>query len=203
MPYLLDNLLLFGRILRRGGIDVHQGRLMDVAEALGYVHLASRDQVYHTCRALLVHRREQLGVFDRAFEAFWLGGRESEVGGVGRPDEPRVSEGVIEVILALDDPSVAGGDPPGNVPAPERGLKIWSDRGGLAGKDLGALTPEEIVEARKALSRLVWSPGERRTRRWILGRGTRIDLRRAVADSLRSGGDIVTLPTRTRRVRPR
>ena len=82
-------------------------------------------------------------------------------------------------------------------------MKIWSDRAGLADKDFGVFTPDEIVEARKALSSLVWSPGERRTRRWIRGHGARIDLRRAIAESVRSGGDIVTLPTRTRRVRPR
>ena len=71
MPHLLDNLLAFGRILRREGIDVHPGRVLDVVEALGHVNLAARDEVYHACRALLVHRREQLGIFDRVFEAFW------------------------------------------------------------------------------------------------------------------------------------
>jgi uncharacterized protein with von Willebrand factor type A (vWA) domain len=82
-------------------------------------------------------------------------------------------------------------------------VKIWSDQGGVADKDFAALTPDEIVEAREALSRLVWNPGMRRTRRWIRGRGARIDLRRAIAASLRSGGVVVTLPTRTRRLRPR
>src|SRR6478672_5171327 len=71
MSRLLDNLLFFGRILRRAGIDVHPGRMIDVVEALGHVNLAARDEVYHTCRALLVHRREQLAVFDVAFEKFW------------------------------------------------------------------------------------------------------------------------------------
>src|SRR4029077_17819516 len=46
-------------------------------------------------------------------------------------------------------------------------------------------------------------PGARRTRRWVRGRGARIDLRRAIADSLRSGGDVVKLPRQKRRVRPR
>ena len=50
------NLLKFGRVLRGAGIDVHPGRLLDVIEALGYVNLAKRDEVYHACRSLLVHR---------------------------------------------------------------------------------------------------------------------------------------------------
>src|SRR5262252_10813875 len=71
MSRLLDNLLLFGRILRRAGVAVHPGRLLDVVAALDHVDLASRDEVYYACRALLVHRPEQMPIFDRAFAAFW------------------------------------------------------------------------------------------------------------------------------------
>ena len=71
MSRLLDNLLFFGRVLRRAGIDVHPGRMIDVVEALGHVNLAVRDEVFYTCRALLVHRHEQLPVFDLAFDRFW------------------------------------------------------------------------------------------------------------------------------------
>ena len=45
--------------------------MIDVTDALQHVNLASRDEVYHTCRALLVHRHDQLAVFDRAFDMFW------------------------------------------------------------------------------------------------------------------------------------
>src|SRR4051812_14256711 len=71
MSRLIDNLLIFGRILRQAGVDVHPGRLLDAVQALGHINLAERDEVYHTCRALLVHRHEQLPIFDRAFDAFW------------------------------------------------------------------------------------------------------------------------------------
>ena len=70
---LLNNLLVFGRLLRRLGLDVHVGRMLDVTEALRHVDLGSRDDVYHTCRTLMVHRRDDLAIFDRAFEAFWRG----------------------------------------------------------------------------------------------------------------------------------
>src|SRR5439155_1760876 len=73
----------------------------------------------------------------------------------------------------------------------------------LGTKDFAALTPDELASARAILSKLVWTPGERRTRRWIRGRGPRIDLRRALADSLRTGGDVVAISRRIRRVRPR
>jgi uncharacterized protein with von Willebrand factor type A (vWA) domain len=203
MSQILDNLLVFGRVLRREGIDVHTGRVLDVVDALGHVSLAERDEVYHACRALLVHRHEQFAIFDRVFEAFWRRHRLSDVG-IGAPFEPsRKSAPSVEVLLALEEASAAADDPEGKEPAPERGLRIWSDRGGVADKDFAALTPDEMAEAQTALSRLTWNPGMRRTRRWIRGRGSRIDLRRAIAASLRSGGDVVMLPRRTRRLRPR
>src|SRR5688500_19459421 len=73
MSHLLSNLLVFGRLLRTLGLEVHMGRMLDVVQALQHVDLGERDEVYHTCRALLVHRREDLALFDRAFEAFWRG----------------------------------------------------------------------------------------------------------------------------------
>ena len=68
---LLDNLLAFGRLLRRLGLDVHPGRMLDVTEALQHVDIRVQAEVYHTCRALLVHRHDDLSIFDRAFDAFW------------------------------------------------------------------------------------------------------------------------------------
>ena len=204
MSRLIENLLFFGRLLRRAGIDVHPGRMIDVIEALGHVNLAARDEVYHTCRALLVHRPEQIAVFDVTFDRFWrqqLGrpssSRGESPGPAAEGREAKRSEGapelVGEIAAAADAEDGAAGAP----------VRTWSDRGGVREKDFGALSPAEIAEARAALARLIWNPGERRTRRWIPGRGSRLDLRRAISDSLRTGGDIVALKRRTRRIRPR
>lgn len=205
MFHLVENLLMFGRVLRYAGIDVHPGRLLDVIAALGSVNLGARVEVYHACRALLVHRQEEIPIFDRAFDAFWREHHRGETGSAARPDELRAAVD-IEDILAPHDvtpPAGAEDEADANAPAREHGLPTWSDLGALADKDFAAFTPAEIAEAAAALSRLVWNPGERRTRRWVRGRGSRIDLRRAIAESLRTGGDVVTLGRRARRVRPR
>ena len=91
MSHLQRNLIVFGRLLRRAGIDVHVGRLIDVTDALQHVDLSSRDEVYHTCRALLVHRHDQLAIFDRAFDLFWRThvGRSTSVKGEGRSGDDR------------------------------------------------------------------------------------------------------------------
>jgi uncharacterized protein with von Willebrand factor type A (vWA) domain len=200
MSNLQHNLVVFGRLLRRAGIDVHVGRLVDVTDALQYVDLSSRDEVYHTCRALLVHRHDQLAIFDRAFDEFWRAhvGSSTSVTGEGRPgsDHGRdQGQGEWVPLGEIDSSDQSESSP--------KVMQTWSDVGVLADKDFGEFTPDEITRARIALERLEWSPGERRTRRWIAGGGSRIDLRRALARSLRTGGDVIELPRRTRRIRPR
>jgi uncharacterized protein with von Willebrand factor type A (vWA) domain len=171
-----------------------------VTEALQHVDLASRDEVYHSCRALLVHRHDQLGVFERVFDGFWrmqAGRSTSATGAASTPGDSDPAR------VQTESPVHAGIDSAGDNEAPPRVMRTWSDVGVLADKDFGEFTPDEITRARAALEQLVWSPGERRTRRWVPGGGARIDLRRAIARSLRTGGDVAELPQRTRRIRPR
>ena len=196
MSHLADNLLVFGRLLRALGLDVHMGRMLDVLKALQHVDIAVRDEVYHTCRALLVHRREDLGTFDRAFEVFWS--RRDAVQPPVRVDDQRDAGPAIGSSSAVEiiGDAVAGEGEGG-------ALRTYSAAVTLATKDFADFTADELAVARAALDRLVWNPGERRTRRWVRGAGPRIDLRRALAGSLRTGGDVIRLPRRTRRVRRR
>jgi uncharacterized protein with von Willebrand factor type A (vWA) domain len=201
MSQLLGNLLVFGRLLRSLGLEVHMGRMLDVADALQFVDLGERDEVYHACRTLLVHRHEDLAIFDRAFDAFWRGrGRgaldpraqpTAQNEGRDAPPPAGVSTGVQMVGDALAADDAAGS------------LRTWSDVAVLAQKDFAEYSAEEVALARSALDRLIWHPGVRKTRRWVAGRGSQIDLRRAIARSVRTGGDVFALPRRTRSVRPR
>ena len=200
MAFFVHNLLTFGRLLRRVGIDVQPARMLDVVEALRHVDLSSRDEVHAACRALLIHRPEQLALFDRAFAEFWRRQHETGTQMHAQSDERCKAATAIDQVVLLEDAATANDDVG---PEPERGIKTWSDRSGLADKDFAAFTPEEIDEARIALSHLEWDPGLRRTRRWVRGRGARVDLRRAIAESLRTGGEVVRLPRRVRRVRSR
>ena len=205
MSRLLDNLLIFGRLLRRAGVDVHRGRLLDVVDALGHVNLGERGEVYHACRALLVHRHEQIALFDVAFASFWREHDGQEARHAPQPVESRASVVLFEDDLARDDvrEALRRDASDDDAPATRGGLKTWSDLGGLADKDFAAFTSAETAEAADLLSRLVWSPGERRTRRWIRGHGSRVDLRRSIGDSVRTGGDVVELRRRTPLVRRR
>jgi len=198
VPPVLDNLVVFGRLLRSLGLEVDPGRLIDVANALSLVRLSARDDVYHTCRTLLVSHASEIPIFDRAFNAFF-----ARLSALTR--SPGGTPPAHDSSPPAEQPAVGVVDIESSNPSDERlhETGMWSDVGGIANKDFAAFTDEEIALGRVALERLAWAPGERRTRRWVPGRGPRIDLRRAVARSLRTGGDIAVLPRRHRRQRPR
>jgi uncharacterized protein len=201
---VLERLIEFGRGLRRLGLDVHTGRMLDVVEALSHVDLAWRDDVFHTCRALLVHRYEDLEAFDRAFDAFWARLPQDAVAPPSRDDagtdgqkSPSAGSETMGLLeTPIDDAPAETADEDLEVPA-------WSDAESMATKDFADFSEGELAAAREAIERLDWQPGLRRTRRWVAGRGSRLDLRRALARSVRTGGDMVRLPRRVRRMRPR
>jgi len=200
--FLAQNFVVFGRLLRRLGLDVHTGRLIDLAAALQHVNLGDRHEVYHACRTLLIHRHEDLATFDRAFEAFWR----NPAAPLPGPSSPSLRERQAREqgpSIAIERDADDGHDADGSSEPEPRELRTWSDVASLADKDFEAFTDQELALAHSALARLTWTPGERRTRRWVSGRGARLDLRRAIARSVRTGGDLVILPRRRRHVRPR
>ena len=68
---LVSNLLLFGRLLRRAGLDVSHHRLVDAVRALEVTGIRERRDVHATLRALLVHRSDDVACFDLAFDLFF------------------------------------------------------------------------------------------------------------------------------------
>jgi uncharacterized protein with von Willebrand factor type A (vWA) domain len=79
-----------------------------------------------------------------------------------------------------------------------------SDAERLAERSFAALEPHELAALRRLMARLELSTPQRRSRRARRGRrGERIDLRRTIRASLRTGGDPVRLARRRRRTRPR
>jgi uncharacterized protein len=201
VPQFLDNLLVFGRVLRGMGIDVHAGRMLDLIDALGYVDITVRDEVYHTSRALLIHGPEQIPAFDRAFDAFWRARTPASVVRNRRESgQPAVT--AVETLVGAPLPTTAT-DTDAELAPTDVAVRTWSSGGGVANKDFAECTADEQSRIAAALSALRWTPGLRRTHRWVAGRGPRVDLRRAVAASRRTGGDVAALPRRRRSLTPR
>ena len=69
---ILSNLLMFGEVLRRLGLDVGSGNMLDLVRATEFVPIGgNRNDFRLAARALLVHRRSDLELFDEAFQVFW------------------------------------------------------------------------------------------------------------------------------------
>jgi uncharacterized protein len=199
----IENLIVFGRLLRRVGFDIPVGRILELTDALTHVDINARDEVFHTCRALLVQRHEQLAPFEQVFDAFWRDHANPFAAQGVKVSDARTTTARIAAAAGIAPPE-EGAAESDSADQPVEGIfQTWSEVGGLAHKDFADFTADEMTRARIALEQLDWIPGERRTRRWIRGRGPRIDLRRALMRSLRTGGEVITLPTRRRRSRPR
>src|SRR5918995_258467 len=112
---------------------------------------------------------DNLLAFGRVFTAFWRKHPELEAQSETRSDNMATAAAAINIVSTLDDSMAADDGSDTGAETAEEAVKVWSDSGGLPEKDFAALTPEEMIDVRQALSRLVWSPGERRTRRWVRG----------------------------------
>ncbi len=82
-PDLLPRLAAFARLLHDAGLDGGPGRLTTATKALGFIDLRDRAGFRDTLRACFVGRREELPVFEAAFDIFWA------------PPDPRVRAGFL------------------------------------------------------------------------------------------------------------
>ncbi|MEY4229903.1 MAG: hypothetical protein RLZZ362_752, partial [Actinomycetota bacterium] len=94
----------FARVLRGLGVSVPIGSVINFGEAVGLLGIDQRDHVYWAGRSTLIHRPEDLGVYDRAFAVYW----ERRGGGSG---SEQVEEPLL-ITLAVDDGSDDGNDDP-------------------------------------------------------------------------------------------
>ena len=144
----------------------------------------------------MVQRQEDIAAFNALFDEFWSAVHTSGSARV-------LSSELRRDRLEPGGVTTEGGSNELELAHEPVSLRTWSDVERISTRDFAELTPDELLLIRSALGRLAWDIEDRRTRRWIAGRGSRIDLRRAMARSLRTGGEITVLPTRRRRIRPR
>ncbi|HYS55608.1 MAG TPA: VWA domain-containing protein [Thermoanaerobaculia bacterium] len=191
----LRNLLLFGRVLRALGLDVNPGRMIDLVTALGCISIGSRSDFYHAARGLLVHRREDIPIFDEAFEVFWRSrGRKLTSLDLRALGERRRFRKPRFVPPSLGEESAAGSalsSLQSDEPPVIQATLTYSEREVLRQKDFSDLTADELRAVQWLMAEIVWRVRERRTRRRRPGHGRLIDLRRTVRLNLRYGGELL------------
>jgi len=194
---LVHNLLVFGRVLRAAGVHVHRERMVDAIQATEWIGLRSRTDLRATLSSLLVHRHEDLAVFNQAFDLFFRAHHSSEL------DLPLFSLGERARVVTRRD---AG--------APQRvdvessaseaastafAVGAYSTVEVARSKDFADFTAAELDAARRLMMRMLWRPGMRRTRRWRRASRGGIDMPRLLRTNLMRGGELIELPRRIRR----
>lgn len=201
--YLLDHILAFGRLVRQFGVAVDPAQMLDLLRALEHVALGRQEDVYLTCRAVLVRRREDLPVFDEAWQ-FWLDSqRQGSSGGIALPDN-LAKEVRIPRRLQRHRSQHAGNDEQRERAEDEIEIQLsYSATEQLRHKDFAHFTADELDQARDLIAQLQPRVALRPLRRWRSGNGRRIDARRTLRSTLRSGGEPVHLLRKERKHKQR
>ncbi|MBL6457860.1 VWA domain-containing protein [Belnapia sp. T6] len=206
---LAGNLLAFGRLLRRTGVPVGPAEVLAAAEALSLVEIGDRRQVHAALRGVMVHRREHFEVFDQAFLLFW---RDPEAGrnaaamamleGFKERDKPPPTSRRLAEAMTPPAHQPSPPQPPEERPPVEVAMTV-SERERLQSMDFEAMSAAEIAAAKQEIRRLVLPLDERRTRRFRPDRaGPVVDLRATLRESLRMGGEVLSLERRRHVERP-
>ncbi|MEQ8344813.1 MAG: VWA domain-containing protein [Sneathiellaceae bacterium] len=209
-----ENILHFGRVLRRAGLPVGTGRILDAIRAVEVAGIQSRHDFYWTLHAVFVSRREHREIFDQAFHVFWrnpkilermMGMLLPRTEGEASDPEQRKREVARRLAEALypnrgEDDRTAEQDA-------EDELEIdasftYSARERLQEMDFESMSGEELAQAKQAIARLRLPIMEVPTRRFRLDpNGPRIDMRATLRGSLRSGGGSIPLKRKRRLTR--
>lgn len=204
--HLLHNLLLFGRLLRGLGLDVNPGRMIDLVNALGMIEIGRKQDFYHAARTLLVHKRDDLKLFDDAFHFFWRKPEEGwEINLPSIQQRVRRKPVVKPPDLRAPKSSSEGADeqPDPNRPPIIEMTLTYSPNEVLRRKDFAEMTGEELTAVKQLMAALIWRLGHRRTRRQKPGRGQLLDLRRTMRRIIRYGGEMFHLARREPKYKPR
>ncbi len=205
-----ENIMHFARVLRRAGLPVGPGKVVEAIRAVETAGLQRRDDFYWTLHAVFVNRRDQRELFDQTFHIFWR--------------NPELLEKMMSMMLPTtfleDGPeqerekasrrvSDAMAPESGSMPSSrgeEEGDTIeidatltYSDEEHLRHQDFESMSSDEVALAKNAIAKLRLPIVAVPTRRFKpSARGQKIDMRRCLRASLRSGGDSIPLRHKAR-----
>jgi uncharacterized protein with von Willebrand factor type A (vWA) domain len=192
---VVRHVVTFGRVLREVGLEVGPGRVADALRGIEAVDLTRQEDVYFALRQTLVTRHDELELFDRAFNAWFL--RAPVLPPVRTVQGPLHQEKTGESLSdsASGEPEETLGDP----------LELGaSGHELLREKDFAEMTPDEYRRVKRLIAEIArYRPLRSSRRRRADPRGDRLDMRRLIRHSLRTGGDPVDRPYRARKHVPR
>ena len=197
------NITHFARALRKAGLPIGPGRVLDAIRAVEAAGFSERVDFYWTLHACFVSRPEHRPVFAQVFRLFWRDPRYLEqmmslmlpaVRGVQddrapAPAEKRAAEALLDGALR-DLPEIGDQDlPPEEIEIDARFTISPQER--LRSLDFEQMSTAEMAEARRMLARLTLPVRPLPSRRTVADAlGSRPDWRSTLRASLRQGGEI-------------
>ncbi|MGI9333125.1 MAG: vWA domain-containing protein [Gammaproteobacteria bacterium] len=184
----------FARVLRRCGLPLGPGKVLEAVEAVQAVGISDRSEFYWTLHAVFVNRYAHRELFDQAFHVFWRNPRLLEQSlSLLLPRRPADDEPHQElsrrVTEAMAPRRSADRAPHERTPRLEFDAQLtWSDRERLQHKDFEQMSDEEMEAAKRAIATMrlaLESVPMRRLRNHPSGR--RIDMRATLRANLRGG----------------
>ena len=213
-PKLAHNITHFARALRKAGLPIGPGRVIDAIRAVEAAGFSGKSDFYWVLHACFVNRPEHRKVFAQVFRLYWRDPRYMEhmmammlpaIRGVqedrrAQAGEKRAAEALLEGV-ERDRP--APDEDAGGESALEIDASMTASREErLRTLDFEQMSTEEVAEAKRMLARLslpVKPIASRRMQAALIGQ--RLDWRRTMRSSLRRGGEISRLELKPPRMR--
>jgi len=212
-PKLAQNIMHFGRALRRAGLAVGTGRILDAIRATEAVGFTSKRDFFWTLHACFVSKPEERVIFSQVFRLYWRDPQYLQqmmtmllpaVHGVqedrkAQAAEKRAAEALLD---GLDHPLPQSDDPSDDdVEIDIDASQTASAEERLRTLDFELMSNDEMKSARRMLARLSLPIAPIRSRRMQAGKGHLVDWRRTMRAAMRQGGEVTRLETRRHRTR--
>ena len=190
----------FTHALRHAGLAVPTRCTHTYAEALGTIGLGTRHDVYWAGRTTLVHRPEDIELYDETFDRYFHSNR--------RADTETADVLRVELVTDRDDDGDGDAeDDDGNSgEGADHTITLrWSNAETLRHKDFADYTRDELHDAHRLMAEMRFTGDRHRSlRRTASRRPTTVpDLRRTVRAAMRSGGEPISRHHRRRAMRLR
>lgn len=212
-PKLSQNIIHFARALRKAGLAIGPGRVIDAIRAVEAAGFSRKEDFYWTLHACFVTRPEQRAVFAQLFRLYWRDPRYLEhmmammlpaVRGVqeerkARAAEKRAAEALLEGQQPDDLPELPEAD---EVRIEVDASQTTSLQEKLRTLDFEQMSTDEIAAAKRMIARLKLPVQPILSRRMQAATtGHALDWRRTIRDSMRRGGELHELALKQRRTR--
>lgn len=214
-PRLTHNITWFARALRKAGLPVGPGRVIDAIRAVEAAGFTEKRDFYWTLHACFVSRPEHRAVFDQIFRLYWRDPRYLEhmmsyllpaVRGVqeerkARAGEKRAAEALLDGV-ERDLPDGWGEEDGDEVEIEIDASRTASSEERLKTLDFEQMSTAEVAEAKRMLARMQLPVKPLKSRRTMADPyGRRPDWRATMRASMRQGGEIHELKMKAQRIR--